>query len=122
MAIALFNIGNAFHDHKCWKFAIKYYKKAIDADPTYPDVYHNLGLAYGYLPDHTEAEHFLKKSLEFRPEFPPTHLALGFLLFSQQQLTEARSHLQKYLELEPDSENSPKVRSILSGSKEELSG
>lgn len=43
------NLGNIFKERGDVEKAIEYYEKAIKADPTYPNAYHNLGVLYNGL-------------------------------------------------------------------------
>jgi tetratricopeptide (TPR) repeat protein len=44
--IILTNIGLIKKHKGNWNEAIKFYKKSIDADPSYYEAYYNLGIAY----------------------------------------------------------------------------
>lgn len=101
--------GEQFYTGKDLFLAIKNFKEAYDADPSYLTG-HKLAVAYQDYKDYANAEKTYKE-IEAMPGFTDEdHYALAQLLLHNQKPGEAADHFRKYMAQNPDDE---KVRTLI---------
>ncbi len=102
LALALVNVGNALLAQGHLDPALTHFRRAIAAQPNYPDAHNNLGSAL--LQHHRDAEaepHFLT-ALRFDPNHANAHYNLGLVLLNRGDLAPAIARFEKSLALRPD--------------------
>lgn len=72
-----FDKGSEFSNKEDFKNAIKFYKKAVDADNKFVEAYDNMGAAYRKLGDLENAKKNYFKSIELYPQGNMAHQNLG---------------------------------------------
>lgn len=97
-------LGNLYFDAERYSDAAKWYEKALELDPTNPDVSTDLGVSYYYqnLPDKALAQ--FDHSLAIDPKHTKTMLNQGIVLaFGKQDLDGAARAWEKVVSLSPNS-------------------
>lgn len=72
-------LANLYYDHKQYKEAVEYYRRAADLDPRNPDLRTDLGTALWYLGSAEKAIAEYNKVLAVRPNYAPALLNLGIV-------------------------------------------
>lgn len=81
--------------------AIRYYKMAIDRDPSLAQAYNNLGNALFLRGKINEAVEAYKKALELNPESLASHYNLSQLLAMQYRFDESGEELERAVSIDP---------------------
>ena len=68
----------------------------------FPDLLHVLGLAYGALERHQDAERVFREAIAIHPGYSKARVNLALSLMEQERWKEAETELQTVLETEPD--------------------
>lgn len=91
--VFLYNLmGIILYEQKEVEKAIEFYKKGIIIDPSYAEIYNNLGLLYANNNlDNNKAENYYKKSISLNYKNPEAHNNLGSLYKSLDKHEEAIS-------------------------------
>ncbi|MBZ5527578.1 MAG: tetratricopeptide repeat protein [Acidobacteriia bacterium] len=76
---ALTQLGNLYYDHKQFKEAVEYYRRASEMDPQNPDLRTDLGTAKWFLGSADKALAEYAKVLAVRPNYAPTLMNLGIV-------------------------------------------
>jgi cytochrome c-type biogenesis protein CcmH/NrfG len=76
---ALTHLGNLYYDHKQFKEAVEYYRRASEMDPQNPDLRTDLGTAQWFLGSADKALAEYAKVLAVRPNYAPTLMNLGIV-------------------------------------------
>jgi arylsulfatase A-like enzyme len=96
------NLGMAFARQENFDRAITHYKKALEIDPDFANVYYNLGNIFLKRGELNEAIKHYTKALDLAPDLPEAHLNLGNTLFKRGKLEEAIAHYNKAIKLRPN--------------------
>ncbi len=75
--------------------AIDEFNKVIKMEPTVPDAYNNLGLAYLYQNNPNKAQVYYRKALDLEPLYAPALNNLGLALYSSGRPEDALYYWQK---------------------------
>lgn len=98
--------GLEFYNPEDAEKAVEYFKKAIDADPTYVDAYFWLAYCFlHYVPDWEESKRVALRGLAIDPKRADLHMVLAWdaekLDDPNNPTDEYAQHLRKAIELEP---------------------
>lgn len=88
-----------------YKGAIKWYKKAVEADDKFIEAYDNMGAAYRRLGDLENAKKYYTKSIELYPQGSMAHQNLGIVYWIEKKYPEALEQyiiMQKNDSLDPE--------------------
>lgn len=94
-------LGDAYRAKGDPEKAIGYYKKAIDANPTYSDAYNELGGYYLSRGDEQGAVEAYEKSIRYSPNNWQSYVNLGRYYLEKNELRKAKYYWEKALELKP---------------------
>lgn len=97
-AIHFYNEGLKLFERGDLESAIESYKNSISFDPTDPDVYNNLGVAYLRLDKLNEAIEVFKTSIDLDPVYARTYNNLGTCFFKKNVIDLARDNFEKAVE------------------------
>jgi two-component system chemotaxis response regulator CheY len=100
--VALRNMADIIAKEKDYQAALPYYKKAIEANPTYARTYLKLASAYEHLGWVDRALALLQTANEQVGFNAELHFALGKLYHKKGLLEQARSEFEKTLEMQVD--------------------
>lgn len=115
-AVALYNMGRAYHGKGNYPEAIKKYQEARNKDPYSVPAYliaQYTGIAYIALGDMDKAISQLNTSLALAPLFYETHYWLGEAYLKMNRRKEAKSAFQTFLKSSPESELTHKAEKSL---------
>jgi tetratricopeptide (TPR) repeat protein len=101
---ATINLGCALQDAGLYNEAIAQFERAIQIDPTRPDVglaHRSLGLAWASIDRPEKAIHHLELAMRLRPDVAKDHGALGSLLMKTHRYAEAAHQLELAVVQEP---------------------
>ena len=87
--------------NKNYNEAIKNFDKAISINPSNPEAYYGLGIAY-YQSDKAKARTYLMKALEYKPGYGEAYIALTDLCYAMGDYVETVNNAKKGLEYMPD--------------------
>lgn len=76
--------------------AIRYFKKAIELDPSYASAYNGLGTAYGQAGDSDAAVTSWEKAVSLKPDFSYPLYNLGITFYENGQKEKALFYLEEY--------------------------
>ena len=82
----------------------KFYKDAMNVDPSFSMPHFNLGILYGRQGKDKEGEAEYKKVLELDPEDANAHFNLGLLYEKQEKFVLAKQQFERALKVNPDYE------------------
>ncbi|MDA0691246.1 MAG: tetratricopeptide repeat protein [Nitrospinae bacterium] len=94
--------GSAFHDLGLMDQAKKYYKEAIELDPSFSLPHSNLGYLYQGQGNLEAAKKEYKEAIELDPSFSLPHHNLGNLYKGQGNLEAAKKEYEEALRLDPE--------------------
>ncbi|NLY55685.1 MAG: tetratricopeptide repeat protein [Firmicutes bacterium] len=112
----LVNLGNWAYDEGKFADAIKYYEKALEANPNLVGVWTDLGTSYWYLqpPLPTKAIECYDRAIELEPTFINAYYNKGIvLLYGLNKPAEAIEVWQKVLDLNPPQAYSDQINNTL---------
>lgn len=92
-----FDKGSDFSEKEDFKNAIKWYKKAVEADSKFIEAYDNMGAAYRKLGDLENAKKCYNKSIELYPQGNMAHQNLGIVYWIEKKYDKA---LEQYLTMQ----------------------
>jgi protein O-mannosyl-transferase len=101
---ATINLGCALEDAGQHQEAIAQFERALEIDPTRPDVglaHRSLGLAWAKLQQPENAIHHLELAMRLRPDVANDHGILGSLLMSVHRFPEAADQFEQAARQEP---------------------
>ena len=84
--------------------ALMYYQKANQMDPTYVEVYNDIGVVYEGLNDEDKALKMYKNALEVDPHYLPTYANLAMIYEKKGDISNASFYWQKRYELGQEGE------------------
>ncbi|MEP6925845.1 MAG: tetratricopeptide repeat protein [Pyrinomonadaceae bacterium] len=105
IAVAQFEQGQDAHEHGETAAALKFYEKAIELQPDFPEAEYQRGTALQQLGREAEAEKAYRRAIELHEDWSLPMAKLGALLVKQGSFDEAEKILTKAVEL--DAANSP---------------
>jgi len=82
--------------------ARKYFQKAININPSFPNAYHNLGLVYFSQTNYTTAVQYFKTAIEKNAKYADSYLTLGLTYIKLKKPADAAESFTYYLELAPN--------------------
>lgn len=88
--------------NKKYKEAINKWIKAITMNPTDPDYYFNLGIAFFEIKNYKESIENLRKAISLCPIYFKTHLILGTVYLKTRQFDQAETHLKESIVYYPE--------------------
>lgn len=100
-AEALSNLGAVCARRTQFSEAVKWYEKALKADPKLIPVHFNLGIALGQLKEFGKAAEHFRAFLETYPNEPRAHQLLGLALLETGDLRGALAELEESYKLNP---------------------
>lgn len=101
-AVTLNKLGIAYHQLNDPGQAERYYKRAIKANPKYPEAVNNLGTVFYWKKSYRKAVGQYKKALKLSPESASVYSNLGTAHFARKQYQQAVDAYQTALKLDPD--------------------
>lgn len=104
-AVAQFNLGQDAHEKNDIQGALKFYEKAIEILPEFPEAEYQRGVALQQLGRNADAEKAFRRAIELREDWSLPMAKLGALLVKQNNFAEAEKVLNKAVEIVPN--NSP---------------
>ena len=99
-AVAQFEQGQNAQEKGDAEGALKFYAKAIELQPDFPEAEYQRGAALEQLGRKPEAEKAFRRALQLRPEWSLPMTRLGALLVKQNKLAEAEGILNRAIELD----------------------
>lgn len=102
-ARAYTNIGLAYLRQGAAEHAVEHFQKALQYQPSLPEIYHNLGLAYEQLGRRVEAIRAFREAVRLRPNYAAAYAGLGQALLAEGRTAEARKAFELVIDLDPDS-------------------
>ena len=102
-ARAYTNIGLGYLRQGAAQHAVEYFQKALQYQPSLPEIYHNLGLAYEQLGRRIEAIRAFREAVRLRPNYAAAYAGLGQVLLAEGRTEEAREAFKRVIDLAPDS-------------------
>jgi Flp pilus assembly protein TadD len=82
--------------------AIRELKKAIAANPDYPDLHNYLGIAYGNSGMADDSVEEFETALKVNPYYLKARLNLALALYDQGRYAEAQNHIERVLSVQPE--------------------
>lgn len=111
---AAISLGNIYYDMKDAPRSIIYYRRALDIDPTLPNVQTDMGAMYWRNNDVGMAEQAFRSAIEQDSSFAQAHMNLGLLLrHARDNIMEARAAWQQLLTSSPEHALAEKARELL---------
>ncbi len=101
-ALGYFNTGLDYYDAKDYVNAELYYRKAIEADPSYALPYSNLGIILSDTNRHEEARKNYDKAIELDPTYPKPYNNIGYDYFLSKDYANAEIYYNKSIQADPD--------------------
>lgn len=95
------NIAHTFLEQGNHEEALKYYKKAVEANPGFAEPYYFIGKLFVDSGDLKQAEEYFRKSIEIEPGLFVGHAGLGIVSAQLGKRKEAEYFLKKAVELKP---------------------
>ncbi len=93
------HIGNAKFHSGNYQGALSHFKKALEENPTYPDIYYRVGVIYHRLDKPDMAEKYLNKAIQLNSRYFEAICYLGMLLYEEERKKEAGSLFQRAMEI-----------------------
>lgn len=94
-------LGNLRFGRQEWDEAIEQYEAAIKTDPSFHQVYNQLGYSYRFLGQYDDAERVFKKYIELIPDDPNPYDSYAELLMKMGRYEESIKQYQRALKLDP---------------------
>ncbi|MFB6225877.1 MAG: tetratricopeptide repeat protein [Candidatus Paceibacteria bacterium] len=85
------------------EWAIKALKKAIELEPTNPELHRKLGNAYAFAGQNDKAKESFRKAIQLKPDYAIAYIQFSNLLASQEKFTQAISLYQPIFSIIKDS-------------------
>lgn len=100
---AFVNLGTIYFNARMWRESEKYYRLALEADPTYPLAHFNLANLCDERGDRLKAFQHYEEAVRLKPGYADAHYNLALLYQSAGQTMKALKHWRTYLRLDPAS-------------------
>jgi len=94
-------LGSIYDGDNQQQKAIEAYNKAIKINPSYPQIYYNLGIAYFRNQQYAEAENSAIEAIKKNPKHPGSQRLYALVTFHQNKRMNALMGLCSFLLLEP---------------------
>jgi tetratricopeptide (TPR) repeat protein len=98
-AVYLNKLGIALHQQAALTAALRYYERAVKADPQYADAQNNIGTIWYQRKKYGRAVRAYQKAIKMRDDMPVLYSNMGYALFSEgkyeQSITAFRTALAK---------------------------
>jgi tetratricopeptide (TPR) repeat protein len=101
-AIILNKIGIAYHQMTNVDTAEKYYRRAVKANPKYPEAVNNLGTIFYAKKSYRRAVSQYKRALQLSPEAASIYSNLGTAYFARKEYKQAAEAYQKAVSIDPE--------------------
>ena len=82
--------------------ALLHFDKALEENPTYPDLYYRMGVIHHQLGNVEKAEALLRRAIEYNNSYFEAFCYLGIVLYEKGSKEEADGHFEKALEIGAD--------------------
>lgn len=102
--VALFNLGCDYYFAGDIELAIRYYRRALRANPKYGRPHYNLAIALEDLGQPEEAMREYRAAIRWNPKDAPAHSNLGLMLATQGRFKEAERHYRAAIKADPSFE------------------
>lgn len=99
--VYLNKLGIALHQQAALGLALKYYEKAVKADPQYADAENNVGTIWYQRKKYEKAIKAYEKALKMRSDMPVLYSNLGYAYFGNKKYEEAIASFRQALSLDP---------------------
>jgi tetratricopeptide (TPR) repeat protein len=101
-AMDFYTLGEQKHHAEDYKEAVKYYQKAIKADPKFVEAYDNIAVCYRRQGDFKNAIKNYQKSIELYPNGTMAHQNLGLIYGIQKEYDKAIAEYEAVQKIEPE--------------------
>lgn len=99
---SLYNIGKGIgFDKERLEKAREHLRKALEADPEFPEANNNLGLVYRALNDDNTALVAFQKAIQYNPKYKKPYLNIGSVYLTKKDYERALEYYNKALEVDP---------------------
>jgi len=99
--VYLNKLGIALHQQEALGLALKYYEKAVKADPQYADAQNNVGTIWYQRKKYEKAIKAYQKAIKMRADMPVLYSNLGYAYFGDKKYEEAIASFRQALALDP---------------------
>ncbi|MEM1349236.1 MAG: tetratricopeptide repeat protein, partial [Myxococcota bacterium] len=108
MEDALIAMGEASFSDKEYEASIKYFGKALNKNPAYPDAQFKIGMCYVFLGKEGQGATHLQKAIKYGYEDPDVYRTLGYIYKDLNKRGEARQAFEMFLK-KADNETTPRA-------------
>jgi tetratricopeptide (TPR) repeat protein len=114
-AVYLNKLGISLHQQEALSLALKYYQRAIKADPTYADAENNIGTVWYQRKKYGKAIKAYVRAIKIREDMPVLYSNLGYAYFADKKYEESINAFRTALSKDPMffEHNSSRTGSIL---------
>ena len=112
-SLCLSNIGGVYLRLKKYDDAVMYFRKSLEMNPNFADVWTSLGFVYFGAENYDEALKAFTKSVELAPNKAEVWAALGYTYFKTENYNEALKSFNKAVELAPNNQEFRTARDTL---------
>ncbi len=116
-SVALKDQGNAHFGNNRLEEAIACYRRAIELNPRYAEVYNNLGFVLQFQNKLDEAVACYRKAIEYNPDLLQANRNLGLALLSLEQSDAAEISFLKVVELDPEHAEALQSLGVIAGQR-----
>jgi len=99
--VYLNKLGIALHQQAALGLALKYYEKAVKADPQYADAENNVGTIWYQRKKYEKAIKAYQRAIKMRADMPVLYSNLGYAYFGDKKYEEAIACFRQALALDP---------------------
>lgn len=99
--VYLNKLGIALHQQAALGLALKYYEKAVKADPQYADAQNNVGTIWYQRKKYEKAIKAYERAIKMRADMPVLYSNLGYAFFGNKKYEEAIASFRQALALDP---------------------
>jgi len=99
--VYLNKLGIALHQQAALGLALKYYEKAVKADPQYADAENNVGTIWYQRKKYEKAIKAYEKAIKMRGDMPVLYSNLGYAYFGDKKYEDAIASFRQALALDP---------------------
>jgi len=99
--VYLNKLGIALHQQTALAQALKYYEKAVKADPSYADAENNIGTIFYQRKKYGKAIKAYQKAISMRNDMPVLYSNLAYAYFGDKKYEEAIASFRQALSLDP---------------------